>query len=183
MKKYLKYSLFAILAFAIFQVGQQLSGNFHEVIPGEYYRAGQLSDGDISKYKTKYGIKSILNLRGENLDEEWYQKEVAEAKAAGVEHLDFRMSAKRELTKEQAIELIEVMKNAPKPMLVHCRAGSDRTGLASAVYVAGIKKLDEEFAESQLSVWYGHFYLVINNVSAMDDTFERLEPYLGYPDS
>jgi len=108
------------------------------------------------------------------------------AETLGIKHINFRMKAARELTNEQAFELIEVMRKAPKPLLIHCRAGADRTGLAAALYVAAISKGGEDAAEEQLSLRYGHlpaFPFFWTEAQAMYRTFERMEPLLGYPDS
>jgi hypothetical protein len=62
--------------------------------------------------------------------------------------------------------------------LVHCYGGSDRTGLATALYLAAIKHAEESDAESQLSLLYGH--LPFGSATAMDHTFDHVEPLLGY---
>ena len=124
-----------------------------------------------------------MNLRGDHTGDKWYDEEVKEEKISGVQHYNFRMSSSKRLTKEQAIALIDLMKNMPKPILIHCRSGSDRTGLASALYVAGVKKGSEFDAELQLSILYGHIPLWFTSAYAMNETFEALEPYLGYFDS
>jgi protein tyrosine/serine phosphatase len=173
----------AILLFALFLLFENLTGNFHEALPGELYRSAQLDAGDVARYQQQYHIKSILNLRGENKGSPWYDTEVKESAEAGVTHLDFRMKAGRELTLEQAKELIEIMHNAPKPLLLHCRSGSDRTGLASALYFAAIAKKSEWESEKQLWIIYGHMPFYINSSYAMNRTFERLEPYLGFDGS
>jgi|JI8StandDraft_2_1071088.scaffolds.fasta_scaffold17309_4 protein tyrosine/serine phosphatase len=134
-----------------------LSDNYHEVIPDKLYRSGQLEPGELTEVVQKYGIKSVLNLRGDNTGTDWYDNEVAEAKAANVKHLNFRMSAKRGLTYGQTTELIAVMRNAPKPLLIHCQGGADRSGLASALYMSAINQSEESEADSQLSLVYGHF--------------------------
>jgi len=71
------------------------------------------------------------------------------------------------------------MKGAQKPILIHCREGADRTGLASALYLAAIKKAGEAVAEGQLSIRYGHISLPFIPEYAMDRAFETLEPSLG----
>ena len=61
--------------------------------------------------------------------------------------------------------------------------GYDRTGLASALYVASIAKGGEEAAEGQLSLRFGHVSLPFVPEYAMDQTWESLEPWLGFGDS
>jgi len=43
-----------------------VSSNFHTLTPGEAYRSAQPNIEDIENYTKEYGIRSILNLRGEN---------------------------------------------------------------------------------------------------------------------
>jgi protein tyrosine/serine phosphatase len=187
MKRVLKRSIYitagALVAFAAYITIQIQTGNFHEVVKGDFYRSGQPSAADINRYAKRHGIKSIINLRGANEDADWYKEELAASSANGITHINFRMKAARELTNEQAIELIELMRNAPKPLLVHCLAGADRTGLASAFYIAGVVKLGEETAERQLWLHYGHLPFYINEAFAMNRSFERMEPYFGFHDS
>lgn len=181
--KWTGYVALVFLPLALYLAVLHVANNFHEVVPGEMYRSAQLSKGELTHYIKKYDIKSVINLRGENLQKEWYQNEVAEAKAANVEYINFKMKASRELKYEQALELIEVMRNAPKPMLIHCQGGADRTGLAAAFYIAGIKKGTEMEAELQLSILYGHIPFWFAGGYAMNKTFEEMEPHLGYYDS
>ncbi len=49
---------------AIYLSYLQLSGNFHEVIAGEFYRSAQPTGAEIEGYAHRYGIKTIVNLRG-----------------------------------------------------------------------------------------------------------------------
>ncbi|MBB3318640.1 MULTISPECIES: tyrosine-protein phosphatase [unclassified Rhizobium] len=156
--------------------------NFHSVVAGEVYRSSQPSPRAIAEFEKRYGIKTIISLRG-GVNTPVWQAEVAQAKSLGIEHIDFPMSAYRELTPEQAKELIQVMKDAPKPLLIHCLSGSDRTGLAAALYLAAISKTNEHVAEGQMSILYGHIPLPISRAFAMDRTFEKLEPLLGFSES
>jgi protein tyrosine/serine phosphatase len=72
------------------------------------------------------------------------------------------------------------MERAEKPILIHCKAGSDRTGLAAALYLLTVNKPDEAAAEGQLSIRFGHFSLPFLPEYAMDRTFEALEPSFEY---
>lgn len=161
----------------------QLTDNFHPVIAATLYRSAQPSAAEIERYHAKYGIRTIVNLRGENEGARWYAMEADEAKRLGITLIDFRMSAGRQLTQDQAAKLIDTLKHAEKPILIHCRGGADRSGLASALYLAAIAKLGEQAAEGQISIRYGHISLPFAPAYAMDLTFEALEPWLGFPDS
>ena len=184
MRKLAKRVIFGILGlilpFAVYILIEIQTGNFHEVVKGEFYRSAQPTAHDLERYVARYGIKSVINLRGGNVGDAWYNEELAAAKTLGLTHIDFRMKAAHELTKEDAIQLMKLMREAPKPLLIHCRSGADRTGLAAAFYVAAIAKGGEEAAERQLWMHYGHLPFYFNDAAAMDRTFERLEPYLGF---
>lgn len=158
---------------------EQLLGNFHTVIDGELYRSAQIDAKDLDAIKADYGVKTVINLRGYQ-NTRWHEAEVAESERLGIKHVDFALSAGRELTQKQVEDLIAIMRDAPKPILVHCKGGSDRSGIASALYIAAIAKGSEEAAEWQLSLYYGHFPFPFFPAWAMDETFERVEPWLGY---
>ena len=90
------------------------------------------------------------------------------------------MSASRVLTVEESTELIALMRSMPKPLLVHCRRGADRTGLAMALYLAGISGADESTAAGQLSIWFGHFSVpYLSSTYPMDESWQLMVPVLG----
>lgn len=162
---------------AMYIGGLHLNDNFHEVLPDKLYRSGQLEPGELTEVSQKYGIKSVLNLRGDNTGADWYDNEVAEAHASGVKHLNFRMSAKRELTSSQTMELIAIMRDAPKPLLIHCQGGADRSGLAAALYMSAINKSEPSKADTQLSLFYGHLPSLGTDKMCM--TLETAKPFIN----
>lgn len=159
----------------------QLVGNFHEVVPGTLYRAAQITPEHLSDYKKQYGIRTVINLRGANPGSDWYDAELKASDALGISHLDFRMSASRVLSQQRAEELIALMRSAPKPLLIHCQGGADRSGLASALYLAAIAGAQEEAAERQLSLLFGHIGIpYLSAAYPMDESWEDFEPWLGF---
>lgn len=156
----------------------QLTGNFDAVVPGEIYRSAQLTPDQISGYIGAYSIKTIINLRGENRGRPWCDAEMKESDRLKVAHVDFGMSARHEPSRAQAMALIALMETAEKPFLIHCKDGADRTGLASALYLAVVKKEEPKIAEAQLSLLYGHISLPFVPQYATERTFETLEPAL-----
>jgi protein tyrosine/serine phosphatase len=156
------------------------SGNFHEVLPGQLYRSAQPDAAALDWAVKRYGIRTVINLRGENPGAAWYREEIAESRSLGLTHVDFRMSAGSPLTVARSEELIALMRAAPKPILIHCRSGSDRTGLAAVMYLQQIAGIDEETAEAQLSPVFGHIGIpYLSTAYAMDETWESLEAALG----
>jgi len=156
----------------------QATGNFHTVIPGQLYRSAQPSGPQLENYVRQYGIKTIINLRGKN-DKLWYVEETAAAQRLGVQHIDFRMSATKVLTVERAVALIGIMKSAPRPILVHCLSGADRTGLFSLIYSHQVAGIREDEAKWQLSFLFGHVAVPYLSASfAMDRSWQDLERHL-----
>lgn len=180
-------TLWTLAVIGLFVVGfigfTIINGNFHEVAKGEAFRSAQPSPDDLERYVADHGIRTVINLRGANPSEAWYRDEVAVARRLGVRHVDFRMSARRGISNEEAWQLIEIMRQAPKPVLIHCESGADRTGLASALYVAGIQGLGEAAAERQLSLQYGHVTAPFGKGWGSTVSWERMEPSLGFEGS
>lgn len=157
----------------------QLTGNFHEVLPGELYRSAQPNADDISKYAKEFGIKTIINLRDEER-KDWYREEKSAAQSNGVQLVDFPISSSQELPQEHAEELARIMKDAPKPLLIHCEHGANRTGLASAIYVGAVAKKSEQAAEFQLSPYYGHVPIKGIGRYEMYKSWDDYEETLGF---
>jgi protein tyrosine/serine phosphatase len=160
------------------------SGNFHTVIEGELYRSAQVTGTELQDYTNQVGLKSVLNLRGPSPDSDWYKAEIADSARLGLVHADFALSASRQVTNEQAVELIALMRSLPKPLLIHCKHGSDRTGLLAALYMAAISGQDEDTAEAQLSLYFGHFSVpYLSAAYPMDESWERLEGMVGFAEN
>jgi protein tyrosine/serine phosphatase len=157
------------------------NGNFHVVVDGELYRSAQVKGDQLAEYTRQVGLKSVLNLRGASPRSSWYQDEMAESARLGLVHADFELSASRMVTNEEATQLIALMRTLPKPLLIHCKHGSDRTGLLSALYLAAVKGQDEETAEKQLSLYFGHFSVpYLSAAYAMDESWEQFEMSLEF---
>ncbi|WP_276120992.1 dual specificity protein phosphatase family protein [Pararhizobium qamdonense] len=158
----------------------QALGNFAVVVPGALYRSNQPTALQVADYAERYGIKTIVNLRGSNENATWYKNEVATARDLGIGHIDFKMVATKQLSVEESHRLVALLRDAPKPILIHCKSGADRTGLASVIYLNRIAGVDEDIAERQLSIRYGHFSIpFFSPTYAMDENWEKLEKVFG----
>jgi protein tyrosine/serine phosphatase len=147
------------------------TGNLHAVSEGVLYRSAQLSKEQFADAIREHKLKSILNLRGAHPGEAWYDDEVLAAQRAGIAHYDYPMSSRRKLRPDQIEPILEIVRNAPKPLLVHCRSGADRSGLIAALFRLAIEHASPEEADRQLSLRYGHFPYLTSKTGAMDETF------------
>jgi len=157
----------------------QLAGNFHVVAPDEAYRSAQPSAADIAAYSERYGIRTVVNLCGASRAP-WYADEKRATAKLGIRLIDFPLSAATDVTPAQISSLAGLLKTADKPILIHCKSGADRTGLASVIYLGEVAGADEATAERQLSIWYGHVSLFgWSPTAAMERSWEREEAALG----
>lgn len=152
----------------------RLTGNFHAVEEGILYRSAQLSEAQFASHIREKGIRSILNLRGNNAGSAWYDEEMEASTAAGIRHVDYPISARRDLTDGEVSEIVSLLRDLPRPVLVHCEAGADRSGLVAAIYEFVFRKQPADEAAEQLSFRFGHFPWLGNRTVAMDRTFERI---------
>ena len=151
----------------------QLSGNVHTVENATVYRSGQLNAADLDALAASTGIRSVLNLRGAHPDASWYREEWNVARRRGIVYRSIAISARSEPDVATMQEIEQAMADAPKPLLIHCMGGSDRTGLASAIYEYAFAGKSEGVAADQLSFAYGHFPWLGSSTGAMDRAFER----------
>lgn len=147
--------------------------NFHVIMNGEAYRSGQMNSAQFTRVIQACGIKSIVNLRGENLGTAWHQAEIQTAAKWQVAHYDFGYGSGDELTLARLDQLVALLRQAPKPVLIHCEGGADRSGLAAALYCYAIAGEKPQTAERQLTIWDGHVPLIRPKVTAMNDSFWR----------
>jgi hypothetical protein len=109
--------------------------NFHWVIAGDAARAAQAWAGGLGPFLTKRGIRAIINLRGRNDDLSWWRNETRIAGAYGVAHLDAMLDSRKLPTRAMLVRLIECFDTAPRPFMLKCSGGQDRTSFAAGLYL------------------------------------------------
>ncbi|RCL02507.1 MAG: Protein tyrosine/serine phosphatase [Candidatus Tokpelaia sp. JSC188] len=170
--KHIGFALLAIILLLGTWMGiEQFAGNFHEVIPGEFYRSGQLKPKDIAYFHRLYNIRSIINLR-DDISSAELGDEKNFARKVGIVFYHFPFSSKKILPVNEIEKLMDIMKQAPKPLLIHCNHGANRTGLAAAVYMAKIAGQSNLLSEWQLSPYYGHISLPIFGRCMMNKSWD-----------
>ena len=89
-------------------------------------------------------------------------------------HYDFALSASQQLDEAQMESIVAALATAPKPILIHCKNGADRSGLVGALYLYTQEGRTAEVADRELTIFCGHFpHLFWRDTIAMDDSFER----------
>lgn len=138
------------------------SENFHVVHEGQFYRMAQPTPEELDEAVKKYGIKTVINLRGHQPGEWWYDDEASAVKKLGLHQVDIGFSTEHVQFKSDWIRYLDALKNAPRPILVHCRSGADRTSEASAIYaIEYMKKTAEEAIEDQMTISNLHMSLML----------------------
>src|ERR1700733_9976510 len=106
--------------------------NFHWGVPGEASRAMQAWAGGLAPFLKRRNIRAIINLRGRNDDLSWWKKETAIAISANIAHFDAMLDSRKLPTQAMLIRLIETFDSAPRPFMLKCSGGQDRTSFAAA---------------------------------------------------
>ena len=148
--------------------------NFHKVSDG-VYRANQPSPSHLKSYK-KLGIRSVLSLRGPaNQSYALFEEEYCKKLDLNLAYTPISSSSAP--APELLINIIDVMRELPKPFVLHCKSGADRAGLVSALYLIAEKEQSVQEAKRQLSFKYLH--LDFTKTGILDYIFgvfsERLE--------
>jgi hypothetical protein len=109
--------------------------NFHWVVPREAARMAQPWAGGYRAFLNRRGIRGIINLRGRNDDLSWWKTETAAAAAVGAAHFDAMLDSRKLPTREMLVQLMAAFAQTPRPFVVKCSGGQDRTSLAMALYL------------------------------------------------
>jgi protein tyrosine phosphatase (PTP) superfamily phosphohydrolase (DUF442 family) len=154
--------------------------NLHAVEEGRVYRSMQPDEDQLARWIERYGLRTVLCLRGPGAGS---RASGRPSVAADIAFVQVPMSATRLPRPETLLALWRAFEQAEYPLLLHCRAGADRSGLASALYVL-YRTGDLDQARSQLRlIPYGH--LGMFGTEAMGEVLDRYEPFhgrLSFPD-
>ncbi len=161
-----------IFAFYILDHGfvRAIYPNLHS-IDGQMFRSSQPSQRQLESLKKKIGVKTIINLRGENgLAAYRFEKETCER--IGLKLVNFRVYSRNPPEYEEIKNLETLFKSIEYPALMHCKSGSDRTGVVAALYRVLHLKESVEIARSKELHWkYGH--IKKSNTGVLDYFFDQ----------
>jgi protein tyrosine/serine phosphatase len=134
-----------------------IARQFGVVEEGQIYRSGQISASMIRKTLVKYNIKAIIELAGDSSTSDNQTTEKNVAAELGIERDVFSLRGNGTgdiQTYANAIAAICEERKEKEPVLVHCRAGAQRTGGVIAAYRLIIEQRDADFVRKEM-VRYG----------------------------
>lgn len=139
-------------------------------LSADLYRSGQPDDDGFATLE-RLGLQSVLNLREYHDDED-------EAEDTKLKLYRIKLAAGK-ITRDDLMACLLVIDKAPKPILIHCWHGSDRTGVVCAAYRIVMQdwtpeKAVAEFTEDR----FGHHKSYYKNLSKLIketdwETFKR----------
>ena len=140
----------------------QFPKNFHK-INEKIYRSGQPDEDEFLSLYTFNGIRSVLNLRENNSDKDEINA-INRNWNNAVTLYEIPLDTGK-ITEDDLYKILTVIRDAPKPLLIHCWHGSDRTGCAVAAYRIVFENWSVEDAVSELmKPEYGHHKYIYTNI-------------------
>lgn len=132
--------------------------NVREVDPGRFYRSAQLSAATLREVADAFDIRTVVSLRGyDNRGADWHRDELAVTRELGIAHFDVHLSAGALPRKVEVLRLLQIYRDAPRPLLVHCLGGADRSGEASALWLIEQMGRTPQQALAMLTARFRHF--------------------------
>ncbi len=154
-----------------------LGRNFHAIRPGLAYRSAQPAPDDLERAVRDYGIRTVVNLRGNCDPFDWFVEECRATQSLGLSQEDLCFSSYRLPAVHEVRHLVEVLDRSEPPLLIHCRRGADRTGLAAAIYLLSQGEASLAEARRQLHWRYGH--LAVGRTRHLTQFFELYSDWLA----
>jgi protein tyrosine/serine phosphatase len=142
--------------------------NFHTVEDARVYRCAQPDPADFRAWVESYDIRTVVQLRRMEPPPE----SRALIQEAEIELVRIPISARVYPSRTQLVQLWDAFAQARYPVLIHCRAGADRTGLAAAIYVLQ-RTGDLDRARAELALAYGHTGWGTNRLDRVFEMYGR----------
>jgi predicted protein tyrosine phosphatase len=114
-----------------------IAKRFGVVIPGQVFRSGQISKSLIADVVERHKIGTIIDLNGLDPNDADQRAEMDVAEAKGIRHLRFPLKGDATGPIERYAGAVEAMVQSDhegRPVLVHCAAGTQRTGACISFY-------------------------------------------------
>ncbi|HUM08313.1 MAG TPA: tyrosine-protein phosphatase [Acidocella sp.] len=128
--------------------------NFAAVEPGVLYRSNHPTPGNLAAFTRKFGLKSLINLRGQAKNgSDALSRDTAQR--LGLDFYDMAFESRGVPHRDRILRYADIIAHMRGPALIHCKSGADRAGLAAGLFVL-IRGGTVEEALKQLSLRFGH---------------------------
>jgi len=128
--------------------------NLAAVVPGKLYRCNHPTPYRLARLTRRYGIKTVINLRGQTGSGSDALSRDA-ARRLGLHFHDIPMESRGAPQRDRVLKLYEIFRTMQAPALMHCKSGADRAGLAAGLFVL-FEGGSAAQALRQLSLRFGH---------------------------
>ena len=139
------------------------------------WRAAQPWPHQIAWLARNKGLRTIVNLRGERDCGSFRLEQKACEKLGIALKSDLKLYSRAAPSREKILEFRSHFETLEYPILIHCKSGADRMGLAGVLYMHLVEGVPVEEARHQLSFRFGHIRQAKTGI--LDAFFER---YLAY---
>jgi len=130
--------------------------NWGVVESGRLYRSNHPLPWQLEQAARRHGIASVLNLRGHRTKCGSDALSRAAAPRLGLVHADQPLESRGAPHKDRLQRLIHLYRTLPEPILIHCKSGADRAGLAAGVWRL-LQGHGAARAAQELTLRHGHF--------------------------
>lgn len=143
-------------------------------VSDDLYRSGQPQEQGMTSAKN-LGIKSVISLRATELDRDLNRNENA---GLSLRHVPITTW---HVTDNDIISALKAIHELPKPVLIHCRHGSDRTGMITAFYRILYQGWSKEEAIRELKEGGYGYHAIFTNIpdEIRDANIESIRKTIG----
>jgi len=142
--------------------------NLHQVTEG-VWRSAQPAPRHL-RAAARRGVRRVINLRGEEAYGGFWLEEQTCARL-GLELINIRLRSRAAPSRKDIAAIRTAIAEIDGPTLVHCKSGSDRTGLFCAFYLIFREGIPVSEARRQLALRYGHVSLTRTGI--LDHLFDQ----------
>ncbi len=147
---------------------REVYGNLHQVTDG-LWRSAQPAPRHL-RAAAERGVRRVINLRGEETHGGYWLEQETCARL-GLDLVDLRMRSRAAPSRNDIADMRKLIATIDQPTLVHCKSGSDRTGLFCALYLILREGVPVIQARHQLSLRYGHIRMTKTGI--LDHLFDQ----------
>lgn len=129
--------------------------NFYQISPNAY-RSSQPTPYQVIRRAKKYGIKTIVNVRGFPKNSPLHDLEQEACDKAGITLKHYKIYSRTIPRLEELKTLHALLNEIEYPVMFHCKSGADRVGIVSTLYLHWKEGIPLE-ETNMLKFWpYGH---------------------------